>query len=91
MYDRNRLDRKLLEELEQFDGPPVRMNEILRCVDDAAWQKFRLSLKGLSTNEKLKKLRSYKANNSGRCVTVRVENYLNALRRGGQLPPKRKK
>lgn len=68
----------------------IQMDEILDCVKNEAWQTFRKSLKGLSTAEKLRKLRSYKRNNSGRCVNVRVENYLNALRRGGQLPPKRR-
>lgn len=82
-------DLNVMKELEMKSGS-IQMNEILRCVNDAKWQSFRKSLKGLSTAEKLRKLRSYKRNNSGRCVDVRVENYLNALRRGGQLPPKGK-
>jgi hypothetical protein len=64
--------------------------EIQECVNDDEWQLFRLSLKGLSTIEKLYRLRCY-AQEEGllreeeRRREVRVENYLNALKRGGQI------
>lgn len=57
------------------------------------WQAFRLSLKGLKTKEKLSKLDDYCF---GGWTTnpvelgdrlVRVQNYLNALARGGQIAP----
>jgi hypothetical protein len=81
----------LAEECALQLGAAISLSEIQRCVADEEWQRFRVSLKGLSTAEKLRRLRSYKTNHSGRCVAVRVDNYLNALRRGGQLPPKGQK
>lgn len=59
------------------------------------WQVFRLSLKGLSTEEKLDKLNSflnekyvYQAG-AGRVIDrnwkVPIDNYINALKRGGFL------
>lgn len=50
------------------------------------WQKFRVSLKGLSTREKLYCLADYWKHCS-RCFTneIRVNNYIGALIRGGQL------
>lgn len=61
------------------------------CVKDAAWQEFRLSLKGISTEAKLRKLNQYRANRLyatgelARRYEVQIDNYLNALKRGGQL------
>lgn len=54
------------------------------------WQKFRVSLKGLSTKEKLYclawRLAQYnKAEAIYRLELIRVNNYLGALIRGGQL------
>ncbi len=77
---------ELAEKLATYEV--LNMNEILKCVKDPKWQAFRRSLKGLPTATKLRNLRRYKSNNPGRCTDVQVENYLNALRRGGQLPPK---
>jgi hypothetical protein len=64
---------------------PITQEEITRCIKNEAWQTFRKSLKGLSTQEKMKRLRSWKASHSGRCATVVVTNYINALKRGGQI------
>lgn len=76
---------------------------IRHCVyesyDAHEWQLFRVSMKGLSTSEKLYMLNNYydakvvanASNNSGEeWVTYkknkcRVDNYIGALRRGGQL------
>ena len=60
------------------------------AIKDAAWQKFRNSLHGLSTEAKMQKLAAWKSAHPGRKGVVQVENYKNALRRGGQLPPKKK-
>lgn len=55
------------------------------------WQKFRVSLKGHSTKEKLFCLASYYANHLGKSdreedlMKIRVNNYLGALIRGGLL------
>jgi len=69
--------------------------EIDRSVADPAWQEFRLSLKGLPTAEKLDQLQLYLDNmmddyGSPLDVTypealIQVDNYINALLRGGQL------
>lgn len=72
--------------------------EIFLAVDDRDWQTFRLKLKGLPTSIKLDKLYQYLYNtpsvssgsekedqDSFENRIIRVANYLNALRRGGQL------
>lgn len=70
---------------------------IAQAVADPAWQKFRLSLKGLPTKEKLHRLLDY--DNETRQMQphesqqglefaeriIRVDNYLKALARGGQI------
>lgn len=64
---------------------------IQQSINNDAWQRFRLSLKGLSTQDKLENLEGYcqrrekdgnRMNDYDRC---RVDNYINALLRGGQL------
>jgi hypothetical protein len=60
--------------------------QIDRAVDDEDWQRFRKSLKGKTTQHKLRMLRQYMGNIS-EDVRVRVLNYLNALSRGGQIEP----
>lgn len=58
------------------------------CVMDGEWQTFRLLLKGLPTEVKLDRLKAWfdaKVDRSPRRTTVQVDNYLNALKRGGQL------
>lgn len=67
---------------------PIGAQEITRyCVNDPEWQKFRLSLKGLPTTEKLDKLDAWYGlpSQASRRTRVQVDNYINALRRGGQL------
>lgn len=58
------------------------------CVKDEVWQGFRASLKGLSTEVKLDWLRGWLETNidmAPRRTRVQVDNYINALKRGGQL------
>lgn len=55
-------------------------------VKDPEWQKFRLSLKGKTTQEKLEALGMYYARSEDReSDYIRIDNYLKALARGGQL------
>jgi len=70
----------------------LRMDEILTAVDDPKWQEFRESLKGVPTGQKLDHLDYYLRSTDPAsspeeiCVReVRVDNYINALLRGGQL------
>jgi hypothetical protein len=70
--------------------------QIHEAVRNPDWQKFRLSLKGLATEAKLNKLQEY-LNEVNIETTgpgfgwlfrlIRVQNYLNALSRGGQIEP----
>lgn len=53
------------------------------------WQKFRVSLKGQSTGMKLVRLQQYLVeNNVTEIARCRVDNYIGALVRGGQLDSK---
>lgn len=71
----------------------LQTQQIQQAISDQKWQEFRNSLKGLSTQEKLDKLEDYMMEGrvGGRISEivstrkVRVDNYVNALRRGGQL------
>jgi hypothetical protein len=71
---------------------------IAKAVNDEAWQEFRISLKGLSTRDKLAKLHTYFESvahqeamephfppDDGCDVCVRIDNYIKALCRAGQL------
>lgn len=57
------------------------------CVNDEYWQRFRLTLKGLPTGQKLKELAHWLFDEckQSRRGYVQVSNYINALKRGGQL------
>jgi hypothetical protein len=69
----------------------------VHCVQDEAWQKFRKTLKGMPTTLKLDRLEAWIYTNTlveegasshlikGRKIQVQVSNYINALKRGGQL------
>jgi hypothetical protein len=59
--------------------------EVQEAVADPEWQQFRLSLKGETTKYKLAALRLYFVENAGEAVRIRVDNYLKALARGGQI------
>lgn len=64
---------------------------IQKSINNDAWQRFRLSLKGLSTEDKLDNLEGYcqRREKDGNRMSMedrcRVDNYINALLRGGQL------
>jgi hypothetical protein len=58
------------------------------CVMNGEWQSFRLTLKGLPTEQKLNMLAAWydhRIDRLPRATTVQVDNYINALKRGGQL------
>lgn len=60
--------------------------EIADAVKDKVWQSFRRELKGMTTESKLYHLAAYMNREpSSRVRRVRVDNYINALLRGGQL------
>ena len=59
--------------------------DIAQAVKDKEWQTFRVSLKGLSTAAKLRKLKEYKRTRTGPRAHVQVENYINALKRAGLI------
>jgi len=65
--------------------------EIEDAVADEGWQEFRISLKGMATKEKLKRLHQYLddifTTSSLPMKEIQVLNYLNALSRGGQILP----
>lgn len=57
------------------------------CVQDPVWQVFRMTMKGCTTNQKLDMLKQYRSctYTNRRRLQVQVDNYLQALRRGGLL------
>lgn len=65
-------------------GTPEHIRE---AVDDEGWQRFRLSLKGRTTEDKLVRLLEYYETETKDVpqVYIRVDNYLKALARGGQI------
>lgn len=69
----------------------ISQDEIMWAIKDDEWQAFRRSLKGLSTVQKLRKLHWWLSQSlfdfdkDHRKRQVQVMNYINALKRGGQL------
>lgn len=75
-------------------GMTVNSKRIAQAVDDEDWQEFRVSMKGKTTREKLDMLCAYYdsmmddsdlADEEILHVVIRVDNYIKALCRGGQL------
>lgn len=69
---------------------PTTAKEIEVFTQDAEWQRVRLSLKGQTTERKLLTLDAWRTRKLvqgqlPRDRQVQIDNYLNALRRGGQL------
>lgn len=77
------------------------MERVLVAVNDDEWQAFRISMKGKQTWVKLQMLEDYLDRHyaalgqqlqpcaDGEChYELRVDNYIKALCRGGQLHPK---
>lgn len=61
-------------------------SDVLQAVNNMEWQTFRISLKGKSTNEKIKGLREWLVlNNNSHRSKIQVTNYIYALKRGGIL------
>ena len=57
-----------------------------KSIKDKKWQKFRESLKGLSTKEKLRLLKQWqKINKNSKKSNIQIENYKNALARAGLI------
>jgi len=78
-----------------LQGNNANSRRIAQAVDNEEWQEIRLSMKGISTEAKLEMLRRYyctfqhdleKPNNDCN-VCIRIDNYIKALCRGGQLYP----
>ena len=60
------------------------------AIHNKEWQAFRLSMKGKSTQEKLAMLRTWRRKHTAngqlsKAAQVQIDNYINALKRGGQL------
>lgn len=76
-----------------FEVSSLTREEIDEAVQDYYWQCIRRGMKGISTEEKLEVLALYKLdckfrNANGeleREYEVQIDNYINALLRGGQL------
>lgn len=80
-----------------YDLKPYTQHEVsVYCVADPEWQKFRLTLKSVPTTKKLEMLElrrkaKLQVNIDGtsrglaRKYQVQIDNYINALKRGGQL------
>jgi hypothetical protein len=63
---------------------PLYQAEIKECVKDSEWQKFRASLKGMSTEQKYQNLVYWIYTHlCSRAAQIQVTNYVNALKRGG--------
>lgn len=76
----------------EYDIKTLTIEQIHEAVNCDIWQAFRVSLKGLSTDAKLAGLEAWLlANNytcdhcTGEIRQRQVDNYINALKRGGQL------
>lgn len=65
---------------------PSRIDIIKYAVNNYEWQQFRLSLKGISTFDKLTELSKWLTqHDDSHEAQVQVDNYLGALKRGGQI------
>ena len=59
---------------------------IFEAVNNFDWQMFRISLKGISTEKKVERLKEWlKLNSYSLKSKIQVTNYINALKRGGQI------
>lgn len=73
----------------------IKQSEIREAIRDAQWQQIRLSMKGMSTEDKYKTLEGYLQfkrdmlvdEHEMRMVHVRITNYVTALSRGGIIKP----
>lgn len=79
-----------------LQGTNATSRRIAKAVDDEEWQEIRLSMKGIPTESKLKMLEWYYGYGDHQYITkdcddcdvcIRIDNYIKALCRGGQLNP----
>jgi len=92
MYSYNKNQRTITVKW-QFTVLPYTSSEVRDyCTNDKEWQKFRLTLKGVPTFKKLEMLRIRRASYVSmsqllpdRRTQVQCDNYVNSLKRGGQL------
>jgi len=71
-----------------FQVPSLTPFDIQRAIGNPEWQAFRLSLKSVPTGIKLARLKLYLETSPASeydLRLIRVANYINALKRGGQL------
>lgn len=77
-------------------GTNATSRRIAKAVDDEEWQEIRLSMKGIPTESKLRMLEWYYGYGDHQYITkecddcdvcIRIDNYIKALCRGGQLYP----
>jgi len=62
------------------------LNHIIGAVNDDEWQELRKSLKKMSTQEKIEKLREYRdKKGETQKIKIQITNYINALKRGGLI------
>jgi len=66
-------------------GRKYSISQVLQAVDNADWQAFRISLKGRSTEDKVRLLKDWKESHNTEVDDIRVQNYVYALKRGGQI------
>ena len=60
--------------------------KIQRAVKEPKWQRLRKSLKGEPTKIKIQRLKAYAATSPNpEKAQIQVQNYINALKRGGKL------
>ena len=74
------------KEYENLISGTYSQSDVFQAVNNMEWQTFRISLKGKSTNEKIKGLREWLVlNDNSHRSKIQVTNYIHALKRGGIL------
>jgi len=64
---------------------PLTTEDIKRCIPQKEWQEYREALKGKTLEEKYHALKVWLRDHTTSCAKVQVTNYVNALKRGGQI------
>lgn len=92
-------DKHIITDVRMYWGAlhfgRVSPSEVQEAVHDEQWQQIRLSMKGMSTEDKYKTLEGYLQfkrdmlvdEHEMRMVHVRITNYVTALSRGGIIKP----
>lgn len=94
-YEYNKDKRTVVVRWEYPVKPYTSWEVQMYATNDKDWQRFRLTLKGCPTFKKLEMLRIRRASYCNvstppslfpiRRIQVQLDNYINALKRGGQL------